>query len=49
MRPKGRYLGPDVPAEDLIWQDPVPAGNKDYDVLALKAKIAARVALAAAH
>lgn len=41
MGPKGRYFGPDVPAEDLIWQDPVPAGNKDYDVLALKAKIAA--------
>ena len=41
MGPKGRYFGPDVPAEDLIWQDPVPAGNKDYDVVALKAKIAA--------
>ncbi|MGB0126053.1 MAG: catalase/peroxidase HPI [Rhodocyclaceae bacterium] len=39
--PKARYLGPDVPAEDLIWQDPVPAGRKDYDVAALKAKIAA--------
>jgi catalase-peroxidase len=41
MGPKGRYFGPDVPAEDLIWQDPVPAGNKDYDVKELKAKIAA--------
>ncbi|MCP5330662.1 MAG: catalase/peroxidase HPI [Pseudomonadales bacterium] len=41
MGPKVRYLGPDVPAEDLIWQDPVPAGSKDYDVAAVKAKIAA--------
>lgn len=41
MGPKSRYLGPDVPAEDLIWQDPVPAGRKDYDVVAVKAKIAA--------
>ena len=41
MGPKVRYLGPDVPAEDLIWQDPVPTGNKDYDVAAVKAKIAA--------
>jgi len=38
MGPKSRYLGPDVPAEDLIWQDPVPAGPKisDADVAALK-------------
>ncbi|EGR4116865.1 catalase/peroxidase HPI [Vibrio cholerae] len=41
MGPKARYSGPDVPAEDLIWQDPVPAGRKDYDVNAVKAKIAA--------
>ncbi|MBS4020657.1 MAG: catalase/peroxidase HPI [Dechloromonas sp.] len=41
MGPKARYIGPDVPAEDLIWQDPVPAGNGDYDVAAVKAKIAA--------
>ncbi|MBK6357694.1 MAG: catalase/peroxidase HPI [Betaproteobacteria bacterium] len=41
MGPKSRYIGPDVPAEDLIWQDPVPAGRKDYDVAAVKAKIAA--------
>lgn len=41
MGPKARYFGPDVPAEDLIWQDPVPAGHKDYDVNAVKAKIAA--------
>jgi catalase-peroxidase len=40
MGPKARYVGPDVPAEDLIWQDPVPAGNSDYDVKAVKARIA---------
>jgi catalase-peroxidase len=41
LGPRTRYLGPWVPTEDLIWQDPVPAGNKDYDVKAVKAKIAA--------
>jgi len=41
MGPKVRYIGPDVPQEDLIWQDPVPAGNASYDVEAVKAKIAA--------
>ena len=41
MGPKTRYIGPDVPSEDLIWQDPVPTGNSDYDVDAAKAKIAA--------
>ena len=41
MGPKARYIGPEVPAEDLIWQDPVPAGNKTYDVAAVRAKIAA--------
>ncbi|RYG91395.1 catalase/peroxidase HPI [Loktanella sp. IMCC34160] len=41
LGPKTRYIGPDVPAEDLIWQDPVPAGNASYDVDAVKAKIAA--------
>ena len=41
MGPKANYLGPDVPAEDLIWQDPVPAGSSSYDVDAVKAKIAA--------
>jgi catalase-peroxidase len=41
MGPKACYIGPDVPQEDLIWQDPVPAGNTDYDVEAVKAKIAA--------
>ncbi len=42
MGPKIRYLGPEVPAEDLIWQDPIPAGNtpSDADVLAVKQKIA---------
>ena len=40
MGPKVNYLGPDVPDEDLIWQDPIPAGNTDYDVAAVKAKIA---------
>ena len=41
MGPRANYYGPDVPAEDLIWQDPIPAGNSDYDVAAVKAKIAA--------
>jgi catalase-peroxidase len=41
LGPKARYFGPDVPAEDLIWQDPVPAGNKGFDVNSVKAKIAA--------
>ena len=40
MGPKVRYFGPDVPKEDLIWQDPVPAGNTKYDVKAVKAAIA---------
>jgi catalase-peroxidase len=41
MGPKVRYLGPEVPAEDLIWQDPVPAGSmpSDGDVSAFKDKI----------
>ena len=41
MGPKARYIGPEVPQEDLIWQDPVPAGNTDYEVQAVKDKIAA--------
>ena len=41
MGPKSRYIGPDAPQEDLLWQDPVPAGRADYDVAAVKAKIAA--------
>ncbi|MAC78651.1 MAG: catalase/peroxidase HPI [Rhodobacteraceae bacterium] len=40
MGPKVRYFGPDVPAEDLIWQDPIPAGPTGYDVDAVKARIA---------
>ena len=41
LGPKERYIGPEAPKEDLIWQDPVPAGSKSYDVNAVKAKIAA--------
>ena len=41
MGPKACYLGPDVPDEDMIWQDPVPEGAKDFDVAAVKAKIIA--------
>ncbi|ALR18464.1 catalase/peroxidase HPI [Vibrio natriegens] len=41
LGPKARYIGPDVPAEDLIWQDPIPAGTTNYDVDSVKAKIAA--------
>ncbi|MBU2082921.1 MAG: catalase/peroxidase HPI [Alphaproteobacteria bacterium] len=40
MGPKARYFGPEVPQEDLIWQDPIPAGSTGYDVDAVKAKIA---------
>lgn len=40
MGPKARYFGPDVPREDLPWQDPVPAGSTGYDVAAVKARIA---------
>ena len=40
MGPKNRYLGPEVPAEDLIWQDPVPVGNTDYDLSKAKQLIA---------
>ena len=40
LGPKARYFGPDVPKEDLIWQDPVPQGKKDYNLNAVKAKIA---------
>ena len=39
MGPKCRYLGPEVPEEELIWQDPVPEGNADYDIEAAKSKI----------
>ncbi len=41
MGPRARYFGPDVPAEDLIWQDPVPAGPTGWDVGAVKGRIAA--------
>jgi len=40
MGPKARYVGPDVPAEDLIWQDPIPVGPASFDVDAVKAQIA---------
>ena len=40
MGPKSRYLGPEVPEEDLIWQDPIPQGNKSFDIEAAKEKIA---------
>jgi catalase-peroxidase len=40
MGPKTRYIGPDAPQEDLIWQDPVPAGSTDYCVEAARQKIA---------
>ena len=40
MGPKSRYLGPEVPDEELIWQDPVPKGNRDFDIEALKSDIA---------
>jgi catalase-peroxidase len=41
LGPRTRYIGPDAPQEDLIWQDPVPAGTTGYDVAAVKAAIAA--------
>ena len=41
MGPRVRYIGPEVPDEDLVWQDPIPAGPTGYDVAAAKAKIAA--------
>ncbi|WP_101068448.1 catalase/peroxidase HPI [Roseovarius salinarum] len=40
MGPKARYFGPEVPEEDLIWQDPVPAGPVNYDIGAVKRQIA---------
>ena len=41
LGPRTRYIGPDAPQEDLIWQDPIPAGKADFGVAAVKAKIAA--------
>jgi catalase-peroxidase len=40
MGPKTRYMGPEAPSEDLIWQDPIPKGSSDYDIDAIKAIIA---------
>ena len=39
MGPINRYMGPEVPKEELIWQDPIPAGKSDYDIDSVKAKI----------
>ena len=39
MGPKVRYMGPEVPSEELIWQDPVPVGNTNYDIEAVKVKL----------
>ena len=39
MGPKSRYLGPEIPDEDLIWQDPIPEGNVNFDINALKSDI----------
>ena len=39
MGPKVRYMGPEVPEEELIWQDPVPVGNADFDIAAAKSAI----------
>ena len=39
MGPRVRYMGPEVPEEELIWQDPIPEGNSEYDVVAVKARI----------
>ena len=39
MGPKARYIGPDVPSEDLVWQDPVPQGSTGWDVDAVKSEI----------
>ena len=39
MGPKSRYLGPEIPDEDLIWQDPIPEGNANFDINALKSDI----------
>jgi catalase-peroxidase len=39
MGPRSRYLGPESPSEELIWQDPIPAGNTNYDVESVKSQI----------
>lgn len=41
LGPKSRYIGPEVPAEELIWQDPIPQGNPSYDISAVKHEITA--------
>ncbi len=41
MGPKSNYMGPEVPEEDLIWQDPIADGNTDYDVASVKSKLEA--------
>jgi catalase-peroxidase len=41
LGPKSRYFGPDVPSEDLIWQDPIETGNKNFDINSVKEKISA--------
>ena len=43
LGPKARYIGPEVPAEELIWQDPVPAGSTDYCEEVVKKKIAEKI------
>ncbi|MGO3861570.1 MAG: catalase/peroxidase HPI [Halomonas sp.] len=40
LGPKARYIGPEVPAEDLVWQDPIPAGSTNYSEEVVKQKIA---------
>ncbi|QXP74781.1 catalase/peroxidase HPI [Tenacibaculum sp. AHE15PA] len=39
MGPSANYFGTDLPKEDMLWQDPIPAGNTNYDVNAVKKKI----------
>ena len=39
MGPKSNYMGPEVPKEDLIWQDPIPVGTSEYDVDVVKEKL----------
>ncbi len=41
LGPRSRYIGPEVPDEDLIWQDPIPEGSTGYDVEAVKERITA--------
>ena len=41
MGPKSRYMGPEIPKEDLIWQDPIPAGNPSFNIDDAKKQISA--------